>query len=456
MRVVLYAARFPEERLTLAPLGLGYVASYLLAQGGAEVEIVDSVDEAIRLQPNIVGVSSVSQVVDDARSFAQRCREATGCVAVLGGYHVTGLPQALPEEFDYGVLSEGEETFSELVALLSRGRPSPEALERIPGIVYRRDGRVLTTTRRPFIKELDGLPRPLRHRRYSDDSGIFTSRGCPYRCTFCASHGHWGDAFRLRRAESVVSEIEELIEAEHPKEIVILDDLWMANKGRFREIVDRLYAKGIPGKVTFRGFCRSNLIQEEDILLLKRMNYRVIRFGAETGSESLLKRLKGKGISIADHQRVIDLSERHGMPCTASFMFGIPGETERDLKATIRFLLRNRGKLAIAGLYLFNPIPGTALWSELAREGLVSEHLPFGRLRIDMLKSNFPWEDPLYFNERKVPLSVLRRYVEDAIAISRGETPKTHDTEDGFLSRMVRKGTKLVRGRSQARRERRA
>ncbi|GAH17283.1 unnamed protein product, partial [marine sediment metagenome] len=70
-------------------------------------------------------------------------------------------------------------------------------------------------------------------------------------------------------------------------------------KKRFREIVEKLVALKIPEKTDVMGFCRSNVIYEEDIKLLKQLNYKCVRFGAETGSEVLLKRLKGDNISIA-------------------------------------------------------------------------------------------------------------------------------------------------------------
>jgi coenzyme F420-reducing hydrogenase beta subunit len=229
---------------------------------------------------------------------------------------------------------------------------------------------------------------------------------------FCASHGFWRGRYRLRDADSVVSEINYLVEEFHPEEIVISDDLWISDKRRFREIVEKLKKLGIPGKVSFRGFVRSNIIQEDDILLLKQMNYRLLRFGAETGSEDLLRRLKGDNISVADHQRVVDLCHRHGMPCSASFMFGIPGETMADLKATDDFLTKNRGKIGIAGFYFFNPIPGTEIWEWMEDKKMVSADLRFELLKIDLLKEDFSWEDILYFNQDHVPLEEFKRFIE--------------------------------------------
>ncbi len=415
-RICLYTARYPSEEVGLYPLGLGYLASYLMREGlvrEQDIRIVDTIEEVRAFRPDVVGVGSVSHVLKDARAFARQCKEETNCLTVLGGYHITAIPRDLPSEFDVGVLGEGEVTFCEVVSLFQKGGLRPESLSHVPGVCYRDGSVIRVTEHRPLIADLDELPWPYRSRRYSDEAPIFTSRGCPYRCVFCASHGFWGGKYRVRSAESVVSEIEHLVRWERPRKIVILDDLWMADKRRFREIVDKLVVRRIPHQVTFRGFCRSNVVEEEDIKLLKRMNYRTVRFGAETGSPSLLRRLKGASVTIDDHQRVIDLCEKHELPCGASYMFGVPGETEDDLKATVSFLRKNRGRLDINGLYLFNPIPGTPIWDDMMQQGLVSEALPFEDMRLDFLRPSFSWDNLLYFNDDSVPLNTFRDTIEE-------------------------------------------
>ena len=415
-RICLYCARFPSETFGVAPLGIGYIASYLVHKAVVseqKIRIVDSVKEAIEFGLDILGVSSVSQVIGDAREIALKCKEATGCLTVLGGYHISCIPQKLPEEFDIGVLGEGEVSFAEFVYKFTRDQLRQQSLREIRGICYHENDWIVQTQPRELITDIDELPWPYRHKRYSSQEPVFTSRGCPFRCTYCASHVFWRDTIRFRSAESVVEEITYLVEAYQPKEILILDDLWMANKKRFREIIEQLVERRIPQKVTFSGFCRSNLVSEEDILLFKRMNYRFVRFGAETGSESLLQRIKGKGISISDHQRVIDLCFKYGLACAASFMFGVPGETREDLELTKKFLRKNRGKCHISGFYLCNPIPGTTIWDELVKKGKVTEDLEFERLQLDFLKPNFTWDNILYFNEENVPLREFKAIIED-------------------------------------------
>jgi anaerobic magnesium-protoporphyrin IX monomethyl ester cyclase len=417
-RIVLYCARFTGQHFALAPLGPAYLASSLVAEGLAreeDVTIVDSIDEALAFKPDIVGVSAVSQVIGDARQFAGRCRAETGSVTVLGGYHISCMPDRLPPEFDLGVIGEGERTFMEIVRRFAGGPPDNAALAGVTGTCYRRSGRVEVAPRRSRIMDLDALPAPDRRRRYGQDEPVLTSRGCPFNCVFCASHGFWGDLLRLRSAGNVVDEITRVVETCAPREIAIVDDLWMANKSRFRAIAGALIARGIPERVSMRGFCRSNVVVEEDVRLLKDLNYRVVRFGAETGSNRLLTRLKGPGISVADHERLINLCAAHGLPCRASFMFGSPGETDEDIRETMAFLRRHKGRFGVSGLYLFNPIPGTVLWEELAAKGQVSLDMDFSKMRMDLRAEDFDWEHVPYFNEDNVSRERLRDAVETVI-----------------------------------------
>lgn len=414
-KICLYCARFPFEPFTVAPLGIGYIASYLISNGLTEekdIRIVDSLEEAIEFNPDILGVSSVSQVMGEARRFAEGCKKETGCITIIGGYHITCIPHRLPPEFDIGVLGEGELTFAELIHQYNSKGFDMRSLAKVSGICYRDGDRVRQTGMRDTVANIDELPWPYRHKQYSTAEPVFTSRGCPFHCTYCASHTFWGDRCRFRNAQAVVDEISHIVDAYAPKEIAILDDLWIARKKRFREIVEKLNSKGITDRVSFSGFCRSNIVHEEEILLFKKLNYRFVRFGAETGSEDLLHRIKGDGISVADHQRVIDLCHKHRLSCGASFMFGVPGETREDIFQTVEFLRMNRGKLLISGFYLCNPIPGTPMWNDLLDKGRISENIEFERLQLDFLKPNFSWDNLLYFNEDNIPLEEFRGIIE--------------------------------------------
>ena len=413
--------------MTTEPLGLGAIGAYVLARGiitDNEFAIADSWEEIEAFQPDIIGISAVTQTIYDAVNVARQCKERFGSLTILGGYGITCAPHKLSDVFDVGVIGEGELTFAALVQLYQNKKFSVQALSETEGICYHHKGTVITAEPRAFVQDIDAFPFPYRHKIIKDKAPIFTSRGCAYRCSFCDAHIFWKNTYRLRSAESVITEIQMLVEEYQVRGIYITDDLWIADKKRFKKIVDELVRLGLPQKATFHGFVRSNLLFEEEIQLLKKINYRVIRFGAESASDRILQFLKGKNISVADHQRVIDLCAKYDIACTGSFMFGVPGERKEDIGATVNFLRKNKGRFALGGAYPFTPIPGTMLWNDLLRQRKIcDEHSPECYPR-DFLRDNFSWDNFLYLNEENIPFVEFKEIMDEFLAEFRVRTVK--------------------------------
>src|SRR3989338_7828724 len=296
MKIVFYTSRIKGELLQEMPLGIGYIWAFLekkALERGLDIEILfcQTIDEILAEKPDILAVGCLSQSVDDAvNAMEQAKKENPNIKVIMGGYHITLLPELLPKAADVAVLGEGEYTFYELVQLALVGKFDKRYFGHINGICYEDNGRILKTEPRDFITELDSLHHPKREVfDYTGIVGVFTSRGCPYNCIYCSSQNFWKRRFRTHSADYVIVEIERMIELFNPHTIHILDDLFLANKQRFDEIYRKVIEKGINKKVAFRAFVRANLIDEDAIRKLKEMNFVLIRFGAETGSERLLK-----------------------------------------------------------------------------------------------------------------------------------------------------------------------
>ena len=165
--------------------------------------------------------------------------------------------------------------------------------------------------------------------------------------------------------------------------------------------------------LSFHAFITSNLASDETFSLAKRMNFKSIRFGAETGSDQLLRVMKGNWASVKSHQQCIELSNKYGFDVSAAFMLGAPGETIDDLDLTIDFLEKNKGRVNINGLYLTMPIPGTPYWKMALDKGLVSEDMDWDRLNLDFGKTaSFDFDNIIYLNEDNVPLPIVKEYYE--------------------------------------------
>jgi radical SAM superfamily enzyme YgiQ (UPF0313 family) len=393
------------------PLAFGYLIAVLQQQWDKpfDYRITAEPYDLIEYEPDLIAISSVTSCFWQVPEFAALFRERLpGTRIMLGGHHISALPQRLPEAIDVGVIGEGEDTFLDLVRQLTPGLGWREGeLRDIAGICYHsRSGGVAVTGRRALRRDLDTLPFPVRSRNPTcpDEAVIFTSRGCPFRCTYCSTQQHWR-GFRRFSAAYVVRELEHIVQTSpHARSIYILDDLYVADRRRLREMARRIERAGLNRRLTLHGFVRSNLVDDELCELLKTMNVRAIRFGAESGSDAVLQRMeRGGKCSVATHQRAVDLAHKHGLACGASFMFGFPGETHADMQETFEFIRGNQGRMAVEGCYLTVPLPGAELWRWAAQRGCVSDDMDWRRLNLAFDNPDFDWDDFLYLNEDCVP-----------------------------------------------------
>jgi len=373
------------------PLGLGYIVSFLrrnMGQSNVECKIVDyDIEKYLdSFGPDIVGISTISQNFNIAKNYARIAKEK-GYKTIMGGIHISSLPQTLPSEVDVGIIGEGEETTLELVKLFSEcsGFPHRE-LVKIQGIVFRDGKRLIQTEPRPLIKNLDNIPLPARDiMNIKPTTYVFSSRGCPYKCVFCASTRFF-NRVRFFSAEYVVSEIEELVNNYSVSEIFFMDDLFIADKKRVFKIKELIKSKGLDKKVEFGASIRANLITEEIVSALKEMGVKFVTCGLESGNPESLKYLKGESISVEHNRRAIELCNNASIRVVGSFVIGHPSETKRAMMDTYNFI--KKSKLHYADVYTLTPFPGTPIWDYAREKGLVSDDMDWSRLKMDF-RENF-------------------------------------------------------------------
>jgi radical SAM superfamily enzyme YgiQ (UPF0313 family) len=415
-----------DHRTYGTPLSFGYILSVLQRdwEGSFESRVADTPEELIAWEADLIGIGSVTSCFGQAEQYVQLLRNRLPAARiVLGGHHISALPHRLPAGVDVGVIGEGEYTFLDLVRRLQPGRCWPqEELADIPGICHHKpDGSVAINAERPRLSDLDRLPFPLRTPNpcAPHEAILFTSRGCPFHCRYCSTHRYWAGHRRFS-AEYVVAELESIVrDFPDVNSVRILDDLYVADRKRLREMVRLIRERGLHQRLRFHGFVRSSLVDEDLCGLLVAMNVNAIRFGAESGSDAVLRLMeKGGKCSVATHQRAIDLAARYGMECSASFMFGYPGETRANLQETIDFIRGNESRLAIEGFYLAVPLPGTELWTWAEERGLVSETMDFSRLNLAFDSPSFEWGDFLYLNDDTLPRDEFVRRIRESGLLS--------------------------------------
>lgn len=380
------------------PLGFGYLASSLTERFGAgvfEFRVAnDDIPFALAcFRPDIVGITAVSQNYERAKKYA-RCAKLSGAMVLMGGVHISALPQTLTHDMDIGVIGEGEATMCELMTVYMREKQfTPTTLSTIDGIAFHSNGRVVVTDRREPIADLDKLPPPDRSLfPVQRTTYLFTARGCPYRCTFCASSRFWG-GMRSFSPAYVVREIRELVERQGVERICLYDDIFPSSSERIRTFIRLLREAKLLGRVRFSCSIRANLVTNERLELLRDMGVDEIGVGMESAAPRSLEYLKGPNVFVMDNAIAIRRIRAAGMTVHGSFIVGSPDETLSEAMRTLAFIREND---LSADLYLLTPFPGTPVWADALSRGLVSETMNWNRLDVEYSE----WVDAVIMSKR--------------------------------------------------------
>jgi radical SAM superfamily enzyme YgiQ (UPF0313 family) len=378
-------------------LGLGYLAAFArLYLKDLEFVCLDDVEDIVAAQPDLVGVTVVSENYHLAREFATELKKALDVPLVLGGVHVSMLPDTMTADFDVGVIGEGEQTFVELLRhIRERGKGWKEGLDAIDGLCFHSNGRLVLTKQRELIAPLDNIPHPDRELLSSvagnaserDTYSMFSARGCPYNCNFCSSTNFWRRT-RYFSAEYIIEEIRELKERFGARGIFFWDDLFVVNKQRLYDMERILRETGLGEGMSFMCNLRSDVVDEDLCKTLKSMNVYAVSMGLESGSDRVLK-LMNKRTTSAQHEEALRLLKDFGILVGGSFIIGYPGETRSDMEKTIEFVQKHLGAaLRSFDVYPFILYPGTKSWVEASESGMLDSIAEPYRFKVEEYSLN--------------------------------------------------------------------
>lgn len=375
---------YPSKRADVSqmPLGLGYLASYVLRENDdIEVEVLDTgvasekeLKAFCNCRYNVVAFSVTSRGYNEAVELAKSFKEANKSIfIVFGGPHVTLLrEESVPGPvIDFGIYGEGELTFNELLQCLKGNNKPPEieALGKIKGLIYRNGAKVVLSPARELIKDLDTLPFPAYHlfpmERYPGKYPMITSRGCPFRCVFCAASLAWNGKWRARTAENVVDEVEFLLKRYPIRPIDFHDAAFNVNIKRVHDICDTFIRRKVRIPWGIRGF-RADIIDTETSRIMHKAGCTQVAVGIESANPEMLIHIR-KQETIEDIDKGINILRGAGIDVLGEFMIGNPGETLETVKESIAYVEKSNLSEAVFGSAV--PFPGTALWDYVREYG---------------------------------------------------------------------------------------
>ena len=368
----------------------------LLHVGLSWNELTSAVREAA---PDVVGINSAFYTqMPSALEAARRVRSVLPDVPILvGGPQVTVRPEDYLAEpaITVAVQGEGEGVLPRLIEALARREP----LSGIPGIVYRANGRLQINERAGYLEDLDALPDPAyslidleRYMRVAtmDAAGrwqwkprrvmtVLTSRGCPFRCTFCAAHLHMGRQYRMQSPERVLAHLRFIATRLGIRHIHFIDDNLGQNQKRFHAILDGLIAMKREGLgMTWETpiGMRTDRLTFDILAKAKEAGCRAIYLTVESGSQRVLDEVIDKHLQLDSVLRAADACKRLGLKARAGFIMGLPGETPADMQMTIDLARHLKRRYGIHGhLAIGTPLYGTRLYEICREKGYLKQAL---------------------------------------------------------------------------------
>jgi len=388
MRIFLSHGYFIEEdekeQLIMKPyppLGILYISAFL-EQHQFPNEVIDNTFSSLanfynRIsadKPDVIGIYTNLMTklnVLKMIKFIKNNQSLANTKIILGGPEVRN---SIDNFINYGadviVLGEGEETFLELIKAYD-ATPSPE-LALINGIAFKNQYGIIHTPERTLIKDINLLPFPNRTKinlqlyldawktKHEQNAiSISTMRGCPYTCKWC-SRAVYGGTYRRRNAKLVVDEIQWLKTNYVFDTLWFVDDVFTINHKWIREFAGEIATRNV--EVKYEIITRADRLNEEIIKLLKKSGCYRVWIGAESGSQNVIDNMDRR-VDVEQVQRMIQLSRKQGIEAGTFIMLGYPGETQKDIKKTIKHLITSDpDHYTITVAY---PIKGTQLYKEI-------------------------------------------------------------------------------------------
>lgn len=408
-----HSPEFLQVREKYLPLGLLYLSSSL-KKSGHEVLLTDVNNfqtstfledktfdlngyyeamikkEISDFSPDLIGISvHFSGRFRPAIELARLVKRDFADVSIImGGIHPTIFPEEILKEYscvDFILRGEGEITLTDLVNTIER---KLYHFDKIDGLCYRDNGRIIVNTKKHFIEDVDTIPFPdydvINLSDYYFDTSrwinpkklpinlsvyILSSRSCPHQCTYCSMFMAHGPSFRMRSAENVVDEIEYLYKRFNHHYYSFMDDNLTLNKSRMIEICNSIIRRRLDIQFDTPNGLAINTLDKDILDAMVNAGMIKVCLAIESGSPEIRKSIN-KRLSQEKIFEVFELVNRYPeLAYNVFFIIGFPNETFATLEETYQLIKQLGLKKAV--ISFATPFPGTELYEECVKNKLI-------------------------------------------------------------------------------------
>jgi anaerobic magnesium-protoporphyrin IX monomethyl ester cyclase len=371
-------------------LGLATIAA-VARQRGHQVEIMDLCskkydyrmiqNKLLAYKPDVLGITATTPFMNQLRDISVLAKSVSSDILTVGGgAHPSALPiETLKESMlDVVCFGEADYTFADLCETADIGE--------VPGIYYRSDEKIVATVERPLIENLDDLPLPAWDlydieaykktsyliAKYPPVTSAEFSRGCVFKCDFCASKITMALGYRKKSPERCAEEVKRMHSLGF-REFWLTDDIFTSDQDWATEVSDSIAKLEVDMAWTCSNGIRVESANDKLFSSMKKAGCYRVTFGFESGNDEVLKKFgKGGRATIEQGRTAIEKANKSGMDTFASFLLGLSCDTEKTMNDTIEFarsLPFHYGKFGIAIAF-----PGTPMFSDYAKKGLIKSY----------------------------------------------------------------------------------
>ena len=304
-------------------------------------------------------------------------------LTVLGGSWAQTQPEMCMQDRNVDIVCYGEGDF--LLPDLMEYCKGKRKIDKVLGIVYRKEEKLVRTEARPLIKNLDSLPKIPYHlvnlkdytavgfRRGMPSISLVLSRGCPYRCAFCSIVSMYKRSWRSYSVKRILEDLEELEKRYGIKDFYFNDDHIAGNPKHFSDFVKALAKSGKDYNWGTAGIRADSimLLDDETLDNLVKSGCKNLDIGVESGNKRVLELIR-KDTSLELIRKANKRLSKYPIIIKYTFMGGFPTETEQEFLDTLKFrrILQNENSNAVAPIFFYTPFPGTELFGLALKTGL--------------------------------------------------------------------------------------